>query len=67
MICLQGEINLNTNKEFASVLSLDLKRCKWLDNKTTELGLKKFPELGLNKAEVSSILCVNLFIINNEY
>jgi len=48
---------LNTSSDLArTTLLLDLKRCKWLDNETTDLGLKKHPELGLNKAEVITAL-----------
>jgi len=52
----QGDVNLNTSSDLARTLLLDLKRCKWLDNETTDLGLKKHPELGLNKTEVITAL-----------
>lgn len=48
--------NLNNNAEFANTLVRDLKRAKWFDNSTTELGLEKHPHLGLDKAEVITAL-----------
>lgn len=53
----QPLFNLNTNAEFARTLSSDLKRAKWLDNETTDLGLNRFPKLGLAKAEVITAFC----------
>lgn len=49
--------NLNTNPDFARIIKKDLKRAKWLDNSTTELGLTLHPSLGLEKAEVITALC----------
>jgi glutamate dehydrogenase len=49
--------NLNTNTGFADVLARDLRRAKWFDNTTTDLGLTKHPHLGLDKAEVITALC----------
>eukprot|EP01033_Poteriospumella_lacustris_P003883 gene3883-2760_t len=48
--------NLNSNPAFAEVLARDLRRAKWFDNSTTELGLNKHPHLGLDKAEVITAL-----------
>jgi glutamate dehydrogenase len=45
------------NKEFVATLAKDLKKAKWLDNETTELGLYRHPNLGLEKAEVITALC----------
>lgn len=53
----EGTYNLNDNSDYAEILSHDLKRSKWLDNETTELGLQQFPSLGLDKAEVFTALC----------
>ena len=53
----QPTLNLNSNKEFSRVLSADLKRAKWLDNETTDFGLNRHPELGLDKAEVITAFC----------
>ena len=53
----QPTLNLNSNAEYSRVLSADLKRAKWLDNETTDLGLNRHPELGLDKAEVIIALC----------
>jgi glutamate dehydrogenase len=39
------------------VLSSDLKRAKWLDNETTDFGLNRHPEVGLDKAEVITAFC----------
>mmetsp|Transcript_3860 Transcript_3860/g.5309 ORF Transcript_3860/g.5309 Transcript_3860/m.5309 type:complete len:1017 (-) Transcript_3860:1740-4790(-) len=50
-------IDLNPEGEFMSILRRDLKRAKWLDNETTDLGLHKFPSLGLDRAEVITALC----------
>ena len=54
---LQPQLNLNTNAEFSQTFSSDLKRAKWLDNETTDLGLNRHPELGLDKAEVITAFC----------
>lgn len=35
----------------------DIKKAKWLDNKTLDLGLVKYPWLGLEKAEIITALC----------
>jgi glutamate dehydrogenase len=53
----QPTLNLNSNAEFSRVLSSDLKRAKWLDNETTDLGLHRHPTLGLDKAEVITAFC----------
>lgn len=50
-------IDLNPEGEFMSILRRDLKRAKWLDNETTDLGLYQFPSLGLDRAEVITALC----------
>lgn len=57
---LEGQYNLNDNEGFANILQRDLKRSKWLDNQTTELGLRKFPHLGLDKAEIITAFCAML-------
>lgn len=49
---LPGTPDLNVDEEFAQVLARDLKRAKWIDNETSELGLYRHPQLGLQKAEV---------------
>lgn len=53
--------NLNTNIDFANDVARDIRRIKWLDDSTIELGLKKYPQLGLDNAEIitalSSLLC----------
>lgn len=54
---VDAKSNLNTNSDFAEVLRSDLQRIKWLDNATTELGLTRYPSLGLDKAEVITALC----------
>mmetsp|Transcript_19339 Transcript_19339/g.32807 ORF Transcript_19339/g.32807 Transcript_19339/m.32807 type:complete len:724 (+) Transcript_19339:132-2303(+) len=56
----EGARNLNTDTEFRDILSRDLKRMKWLDNTTTELGLHQQPTLGLVKAEVITALTAML-------
>jgi hypothetical protein len=43
--------------DFVADLQRNLKRAKWLDDETTELGLRKFPWLGVEKAEVITALC----------
>ena len=48
---------MNPEGEFMSILRRDLKRAKWLDNETTDLGLYQFPSLGLDRAEVITALC----------
>lgn len=53
----EGASCLNTDKEFADKVRLELKRSKWLDPETSDLGLIRFPELGINKAEVITALC----------
>lgn len=35
----------------------DLKRAKWLDESVTDLGLVRYPDMGLGKAEVIIALC----------
>mmetsp|Transcript_27165 Transcript_27165/g.55373 ORF Transcript_27165/g.55373 Transcript_27165/m.55373 type:complete len:1060 (-) Transcript_27165:115-3294(-) len=52
-----GGRNLNTDSVFAATLSRDLKRAKWLDHETTDLGLDRHPSMGLDKAEVITALC----------
>lgn len=49
--------DLNTDADFAKTLSNELKRAKWLDNQTTDIGLNRFPHLGINKAEVITAIC----------
>jgi glutamate dehydrogenase len=49
--------DLNTDAKAMRVLARDLKRAKWLDNETADLGLFKHPHLGLEKAEVVTALC----------
>lgn len=39
-------------KDFQSILAQDLKRLKWLDEATIQLGVARHPELGILKAEV---------------
>lgn len=34
-----------------------LKRAKWLDSETTDIGLSKYPAMGIDKAEVITALC----------
>lgn len=48
---------MNPESAFMSILRRDLKRSKWLDNETTNLGLQRFPTMGLDKAEVITALC----------
>jgi glutamate dehydrogenase len=49
--------DLNNDAKAAGVLARDLKRAKWLDSETAELGLFKHPHLGLAKAEVITAFC----------
>jgi len=42
--------------EFMANLSTELKRCKWLDDRTIQLGLVDFPKIGLKRAEVITAL-----------
>jgi hypothetical protein len=43
--------------DFLDVLKRDLKRAKWLDDLTTDLGLRQHPWVGVEKAEVITALC----------
>ena len=52
-----GAVNLNTDKQATRILARDLKRAKWLDNQTTELGLYQHPHIGVEKAEVITAFC----------
>lgn len=52
-----GTPDLNHDAEFASAVARDLKRGKWLDNETTELGLYRHKHVGLHKAEVITAFC----------
>ena len=42
--------------EYAAFVE-DIRRCKWLDKLTTDLGLVKYPKLGASKAEIIVTLC----------
>lgn len=42
--------------EFVELLQSELKRAKWMDDKTIQLGLVDFPEIGLERAEVITAL-----------
>ena len=46
-----------TQKDFKNQLKKDLKRLKWLDDATLHLGLMKYPQLGLEKAEIITAIC----------
>eukprot|EP00596_Hydrurales_sp_CCMP1899_P000433 CAMPEP_0119043108 /NCGR_PEP_ID=MMETSP1177-20130426/17647_1 /TAXON_ID=2985 /ORGANISM="Ochromonas sp, Strain CCMP1899" /LENGTH=989 /DNA_ID=CAMNT_0007010475 /DNA_START=132 /DNA_END=3098 /DNA_ORIENTATION=- len=48
---------LGKGKEVADLLKKDLKRAKWLDDSTTDLGLIRFPWLGTEKAEIINAFC----------
>jgi len=48
---------IENTEEFLTTLSRDLKRAKWLDDDATELGLIKYPSLGVEKAEVITAIC----------
>jgi len=43
--------------DFLNVMKKDLQRAKWLDDETTEMGLTRYPSMGLGKAEVITALC----------
>lgn len=43
--------------DFKAQLQLDLKRLKWLDDQVLQLGLIKYPSLGLHKAEIITAFC----------
>lgn len=55
-LLVQGE-EFTKNPEFTKTVARDLKRAKWLDNQTTQLGLNSHPELGVDKAEIITALC----------
>ncbi len=46
-----------SSDEFLEKLKQDLKRVKWLDDATMEMGLIRYPHLGLTKSEVITGLC----------
>jgi len=55
---VKGKVDWTDPKnEYVNTLKRDLKRAKWLDNSTTELGLTKYPAMGLDKAEVITAYC----------
>ncbi|CAM9252354.1 unnamed protein product, partial [Ectocarpus fasciculatus] len=41
-------------------LITDVKRCKWLDPSTTDLGLYTLPQLGVRRAEIITAMCAML-------
>lgn len=43
--------------DFLNVFQKDLQRAKWLDDETTDLGLSRYPSLGIGKAEIITALC----------
>lgn len=47
---------LNIDTEYAATLAKDLKRAKWLDNEVTDMGIRRHPSLGLDRAEVITAL-----------
>lgn len=52
-----GSVDFLGNNDYINTLKRDLRRAKFLDNSTTELGLHKYPKLGLDKAEVITAYC----------
>ena len=46
-----------SQNDFKNQLKADLKRLKWLDDATLNLGLIKYPQLGLEKAEIITAIC----------
>eukprot|EP01038_Epipyxis_sp_PR26KG_P010640 gene10640-14290_t len=57
---VEPNVDLSPGSDFGNTLSRDLKRAKWLDNQTTDLGLVNHPTLGLDKAEIITALCAML-------
>jgi hypothetical protein len=49
--------SLREDSLFFTVLKQDLKRAKWIDDETMELGLVRHPSIGVEKAEVITALC----------
>lgn len=50
-------VSIDHNTESFRQLMKDLKRAKWLDDEVTDMGLNKFPHLGVDKAEIIVALC----------
>jgi hypothetical protein len=50
-------VNLNPEVVNVDTLLGDIQRAKWMDSAVTDLGLLKFPTLGIDKAEVVCALC----------
>ena len=53
-------VDLDPNIVDVKAVLKDLQRAKWLDSAVVELGLIKYPALGLDKAEVIYSLCTML-------
>ena len=49
-------VNLDPTTCDTAQLLKDLHRAKWIDNMTTELGLHRFPTLGIHRAEIINAL-----------
>jgi len=54
---VQHSTKFISQTQFHDVLKRDMKRLKWLDDQTLDLGLYRYPSLGLEKAEVVTALC----------
>ena len=50
-------VDLDPNAADVKTVLRDLQRAKWLDSAVVDLGLVRFPALGLDKAEVIYALC----------
>lgn len=56
---LESTTSLSVEENLEAICT-DVKRCKWLDPSTTELGLQKFPQLGVRRAEIITSMCAML-------
>jgi hypothetical protein len=55
-LCLSLSLSLFSSDNLASLIN-DVKAAKWLDPSTTDLGLVKFPEIGVRRAEIITAMC----------